>query len=173
MRYFNVVLILFVVLSACAQAPESRPTIQSEKFDQRLTRLLSFSVPVIGVEQLAKEKDEYIILDAREQAEYAVSHIEGARYLGYDKIDETALADLDKNTPIVLYCSVGYRSEKIWEKLKSQGFTNVKNLYGSIFEWINQGHPVVDNAGYPTTKIHTYNKKWSKWVEEGKADKVW
>ena len=159
--------------TTCAQVPEVRPVVENDQFDQRLSGLLNFTVPIIGVAELAETKDQYVILDTREPEEFALSHIEGAQYLGYKQLNESVLAELDKDSPIVLYCSVGYRSEKIGERLQKKGFTKVYNLYGSIFEWVNQGHPVVDNAGYPTDKVHTYNKKWSKWVEEGKATKVW
>jgi len=53
------------------------------------------------------------------------------------------------------------------------GYKNVYNLYGSIFEWVNDGNEVVDKNNKPTDEVHTYNKKWSKWVEEGKAKKIW
>ena len=57
--------------------------------------------------------------------------------------------------------------------MKKAGFSNVYNLYGSIFEWANQGHRLVDKGGQPTFKLHTYNKKWSKWVDNAKIEKVW
>jgi hypothetical protein len=47
------------------------------------------------------------------------------------------------------------------------------NLYGSIFEWVNQGNPVVNKDNQPTQQVHTYNKNWSRWVEKDKAEKVW
>ena len=72
-----------------------------------------------------------------------------------------------------MYCSIGYRSEKVGEELKKMGFKNVYNLYGSIFEWVNQGNEVVDENEKVTEKVHTYNKRWSKWIEDGKAEKVW
>ena len=143
--FFTPFFIGIFILSACAQAPAVRPAVQNDKFDQRLGSLLSFTVPLIGVKELADKKEEYVILDTREQEEYTLSHIEGAQHLGYGQLNQTVLSDLDKDTPIVLYCSVGYRSEKIGERLKKKGFTNVYNLYGSIFEWVNQGQPVVDN----------------------------
>ena len=83
------------------------------------------------------------------------------------------VADLDKKTPIVVYCSVGYRSEKVGEKLKAAGFLNVKNLYGSIFEWVNEGNPVVGNDNKATAKVHTYNKTWSRWVDKKNIEKVY
>ena len=172
-RLFCKLAFLVFGLSACAQVPEHRPAVENPDFDARLTKLLSFSVPVIGVDELAKKESDVYILDAREPAEYKVSHIPGARCIGYDNFDETALQDIPQDAEIVVYCSVGYRSEKVGEKLKKQGYANVSNLYGSIFEWVNAGHPVENAAGRPTDSVHTYNRKWSKWVIEGRAQKVY
>jgi hypothetical protein len=68
---------------------------------------------------------------------------------------------------IVLYCSLGSRSEKIAEKLISAGYKNVYNLYGGIFEWINAGQPVYKLNGVQTSEIHTYSRDWARWVEKG------
>jgi len=119
------------------------------------------------------DRKEIIVLDAREKEEYDVSHIEEAIYLGYKDPDFSTLNDFDKDTPIVVYCSIGYRSEKIGEKLKKLGFNSVRNLYGSIFEWVNQGHKIVDHNGQQTNEIHCYNKKWSKWMINDAYQKVW
>jgi 3-mercaptopyruvate sulfurtransferase SseA len=62
---------------------------------------------------------------------------------------------------------VGYRSEKISEKLKQAGFKDVSNLYGGIFEWVNQGNPVVDENGKITDNIHAYSKTWGVWLNKG------
>jgi predicted sulfurtransferase len=73
---------------------------------------------------------------------------------------------IDKNTPIVVYCSIGYRSEKVGEKLLNEGFT-VYNLYGGIFNWKNSNNPVVDNNEIATQKVHCFNQEWSKWLLKG------
>lgn len=165
---------LFLVINiSCAQAPLDRPHLQDPKFDARVTQLLDFSVPVMSVGELAKSQSEVLVFDTRKKEEYEVSHIKDARYLGYKDFDVSRLKGIPKNTKIVLYCSIGYRSEKIGKKLKKLGYTQVYNLFGSIFEWMNQGYTVVDNEGQPTKKVHTYNKKWSKWVDENKVEKVW
>jgi len=164
--------IIFVNVS-CAQAPTNRPHLLDQKFDDQVSSLIDFSVPVISVEELNENMAEYEIFDTREKEEYLVSHISEAKYLGYDDFDISRLGDLPKDSKIVLYCSVGYRSEKIGEKLKNLGFTNVYNLYGSIFEWVNNGYKVVDIYGLETQKVHTYNKNWSKWLDESKAEKIW
>ncbi|MEO0777212.1 MAG: rhodanese-like domain-containing protein [Bacteroidota bacterium] len=166
-------LLVFSFQLACAQAPAVRPGIENDKFDQRLSQLLNFSVPVMGVAELNDRQEEMLILDARPEREYAVSHIPGARHVGYETFKLKNIKDIPKDQPIVLYCSVGYRSEKIGERLQEAGYTQVYNLYGSLFEWANRDFPLEDEAGQPTLKIHTYDRNWSQWVEEGRLEKVW
>jgi rhodanese-related sulfurtransferase len=68
---------------------------------------------------------------------------------------------IDKNTPIVVYCSIGVRSEKIGELIKVR-IQNVYNLYGGIFEYKNEEEKVVNNQNKVTDSVHTYNKRWSE-----------
>ncbi len=158
----------------CAQPPSNRPHVSNEAFDDKVSSLLSFSVPAISVKQLKKVQQEVFLFDTRQQKEFDVSHIEGARYLGYKDFDPNRLGDLPKDAPIVLYCSIGYRSEKIGEKLQELGYTNVSNLYGSLFEWVNLGNEIVNKHGETTNEVHTYNRNWSKWIEDkGKVKKVY
>ncbi len=165
---------LLIGFASCAQqAPEVRPFIGNPAFDEKISNTISFSVPVMGPADLKNASEKVYILDAREKEEYDISHIPNAQYIGYNKVDESVLADIPKDAKVVLYCSIGYRSEKVAEKVRKKGYTNVYNLYGSIFEWVNQGYPVIDKTGKTTKQIHTYNKKWSQWVEDGKGKKVW
>lgn len=164
----------FFILSGCAQTkPADRPHCIDKAFDQKVSNMISFSVPTIGVSELRDIQDEVYIFDTRKKEEYEVSHLPNARYLGYEDYDVERLTNVPKNSKIVLYCSIGYRSEKIGEKLVSEGYTKVYNLYGSIFEWVNQGNPIVNQNNQPTQKVHTYNRQWSKWLDGKKAEKVW
>lgn len=147
--------------------------VSNPNFKEKIDGVLSETVDFITVDELKNKTDDYYILDAREKEEYATSHIPGAQYIGYDDLDFTALEGIPKDKPIVVYCSIGYRSEKVGEKLLDRGFMNVQNLYGSIFEWSNRGFPVYNDKGQVTTKVHTYNKRWSKWVDNPKVEKVW
>ena len=170
--FFIFALIIFVY--TCGAQKSNAPGLcQNPEFDQKVNTLISYSVPTMGVNELAKEKEEVVLFDTRELPEYEVSHIEGAKYLGYKDFDESRLAGIPKDAKIVLYCSVGYRSEKIGNKLQKLGYNNTYNLYGSIFEWVNQGYPVVDKNGDPSKQVHTYNKQWSKWVDGQKIEKIW
>lgn len=172
-KYLPAIVFQFFVQIGCTQIPENRPQVENPEFDQKLSQLLNFSVPLIGVSELKDIQREVYIFDTREWDEYQVSHIKGASYLGYDNFDKNRLKNVPKDATIVLYCSVGYRSEKIGNKLKQLGYYKVFNLYGSIFEWVNQGNPIVDMNGNATNRLHTYNKAWSKWVEPGKVKKTW
>lgn len=164
------ILVLFFQ-RATAQFPKSA-SCQNPEFDNKVNSYLSYSVPVIDVEKAFSQKESIIFLDAREKSEFTVSHIPGARYVGYYAFNLKNHQDLPKDKIIVVYCSIGYRSEKIAEKLRKAGYEKVYNLYGSIFEWINRGHPVVNNQGQ-VMEVHSYNKKWSQWITRPGIRKIY
>ena len=138
----------------------------STAFDIILRGVLSHSVNEVSVQDV-KGKTEILFVDAREQSEYEVSHIKDAVFVGYDNLDLSDLGKVDKNKEVVVYCSVGYRSEKVAEKLLEIGFSDVSNLYGGIFEWINQKQIVVNLKNEPTDKVHAFNKVWEIWLKKG------
>lgn len=112
-----------------------------------------------------------VFLDAREPGEYLVSHLPGAIFLGFKNPDYQTVAGLDRTTPLVVYCTVGYRSERVAEKLRDRGFARVYNLYGSLYAWKLAGLPLVDAAG-PTDRLHTYNKKWGRFIPDTLGTKI-
>jgi len=138
----------------------------SKAYDLMLKALYKNSVPTISVPELKKMPDA-ILLDTRAKAEYDVSHLPNARWVGYDDFDLSRVQGIPKNANVVLYCSVGYRSEKVGEKLLAAGYQRVSNLYGSLFEWVNQGNPVVDRTGQPTRRVHAYSRAWGIWLNRG------
>ncbi|MFB1021865.1 MAG: rhodanese-like domain-containing protein, partial [Vicingaceae bacterium] len=117
--------------------------------------------------QDVKGKTEILFVDAREENEYKVSHIKDAVFVGYDNLDLSDLERVDRSKEVVVYCSVGYRSEKVAEKLLEMGFSNVSNLYGGLFEWKNQEQVIVNLKNEPTEKIHAFNKVWEIWLKKG------
>lgn len=141
--------------------------VESNAYKIMLNTLLSHSVQEISVSDNSLNTNCYTFLDAREKAEYAVSHIQGAIWVGFDDFQIDRVKNLDKSQPIVVYCSVGYRSEKISVQLVKAGFLNVQNLYGGIFEWKNQDKKVVNTQNQPTEKVHAYNKTWGVWLKKG------
>ena len=147
MRAFAFLLLMFSWLKPNAQT-------NSRAYKIMLESMYKHTVPTVSCNDLKKELKNVVLLDTRAKNEYDVSHLPEARWVGYDEFNPKSVADLPKNTQIVVYCTVGVRSERVGEKLKAVGFQNVRNLYGSIFEWVNQGNAVVDNQGKPTPKVH-------------------
>ena len=105
------------------------------------------------------------LLDARTEKEFAVSHLPGARRVEPSAKAEELLPQLPSGRPVVVYCSVGYRSSAVAERLKKAGVVAVFNLEGSIFQWANEGRPL-EADGHPTDKVHPYNSKFGKMLDE-------
>ena len=170
----RIITYLLSFLAIGCQAQDSQPQrCMNPAFDKKVNSLIRYSVPVVTPAELVEMGDDVLVLDAREMREYKVSHIPGAVYIGYDDFDEDRILGAKKDQQIVVYCSVGYRSEKIGERLQKLGYRKVNNLFGSIFEWVNQGHPLENNQEESASLIHTYNKKWGKWMENPEYEKVY
>lgn len=137
--------------------------------DSILLKYNKKTVPYITTTELKALKNP-ILLDTREQKEFDVSHIKNAYCVGYDTFNLKIVLEKYKNfnDTIIVYCSVGVRSETIGTKLKKVGYKNVFNLYGGIFEWKNKGQQVVDNNQIATDKVHAFSKEWSKYLIKGK-----
>lgn len=121
----------------------------------------------MSVTDLERKADNFVLLDTREKAEYKVSHLENAQWVGYDTFDKKRLKDIPKDQPIVVYCSIGYRSERIGEQLLKMGYEEVYNLNGGIFEWVNQDQELVESKDKATDKVHAYSKSWGVWLDKG------
>ncbi|WP_046742989.1 rhodanese-like domain-containing protein [Kordia zhangzhouensis] len=139
------------------------------KLDSLLQKENKQTVPYITVAELV-QKQNFVLLDSRELEEYQTSHIQEAICVGYDKFKLKKIQKVlpkERDKLIIVYCSLGIRSEDIAEKLQKAGYTNVYNLYGGIFEWKNQDQIVVDAQGKETENVHTFNEDWSIWLKKG------
>ncbi len=153
---------LVLLISSCFPIPESAGQFTDDEFDAMSLRMCEGDVPDISIEEFLSAKESYMIFDTRSFEEYETSHIPDAHWLGYKSFDESRLKNISLEKAIVVYCSVGYRSEKIGERLQKLGYQNVQNLRGSIFQWVNEGHPVESDV--KKNQIHGFNAKWSKWI---------
>lgn len=135
---------------------------QSKDFRKVIDSYLTFQADTISVESV-QQKDSIVLVDCRAKAEYEVSKIPGAIFYEDFKWEE------HQGKEIVVYCSIGKRSEDYSIELVSKGAKKVYNLYGGIFDWVNKGNLVVNDQGEETEEVHTYSKRWSKWLIKGKA----
>ena len=111
------------------------------------------------------QREDVILLDVREPAEYAVSHLRGARLAPSRDEALKILRGVRTSRRIVLYCSVGFRSSKLAEFLMKTGFTEVYNLEGSIFRWANEGRPVY-RAEERVRVVHPYDSYWGRLLKK-------
>jgi rhodanese-related sulfurtransferase len=84
--------------------------------------------------------EKLILVDVREESEYAKDHLPGAIHLGKGIIErdvEERVPDL--NAPLVLYCGGGFRSALAADNLQKMGYTNVFSMDGGIRGWREQG----------------------------------
>jgi rhodanese-related sulfurtransferase len=112
-----------------------------------------------------KRQPAPLLLDVRTVEEWNVSHLPGARRIEPNATAADAAKGVTKETPIVTYCAVGYRSGEVAERLRAAGFTNVRNLEGSIFQWANEHRPLVhENAS--VSQVHPYNGFWGRLLND-------
>ncbi len=112
-----------------------------------------------------------VLLDVREPDEYAVSHLRGALRVAPDSFSVAQLDSLPRDTPIVAYCSVGYRSAAVVQRLREAGYTRAVNLEGSLFRWANEGRPVYRD-GAPVREVHPYNRLWGRLLDESRRARL-
>ena len=156
----------WILISLLIQMPLIHSVqVKSKSYSSLLKILLSHSLPEVTVSELSPG-DTVTLLDARELNEFKISKIEGATHVGYDDFDLNSVSDIDKDQKVVVYCSVSYRSQKIAEKLISNGFKDISNLYGGIFEWENKGKKVVNSEEEETEEVHAFSRIWGTWLKK-------
>jgi len=149
-------MVLFLFMASCFGQ-------NKDDFESYLQKLKDdFKIEQIDTDSLSTQ--DVLLLDTREKNEYRVSRIKSAIWIGYNKFDLTRLDSIDRDAEIVVYCSVGYRSSLIGLLLIKNGFRNVKNLYGGIFKWANDGHPLYNDTTQ-TIRIHTFNNQWGRFIQ--------
>ena len=145
---------------------------QDQSFDEMVKSYYKNTVPLMYPNQLYKKMlngEKVYILDTRESKEYQVSNVKNAIHVGYNNFSVDKVKDLNKSTTVIVYCTIGARSEQVGEKLKKAGFNEVYNLYGGMIHWKNQGYPVYNSQNKITENIHVYSKEWGIWLTKGKA----
>jgi rhodanese-related sulfurtransferase len=154
---------LFLFLFICTLSSSSFA--QSLAYKVLLEGLYDKNFPVVKPDQI-KDLGDYQVIDARELDEFEVSHLPGALWVGYENFSLQKIKSLDKEKPVLVYCTVGSRSEEIGKKIREAGFDQVYNLYGGIIHWANESQPLVVE-GNPTKRVHTYTKTWGIWLNKG------
>lgn len=88
--------------------------------------------------------EKMILVDVREESEWARGHIPNALHLGKGIIErDIEKAIPEKGAAVVLYCGGGFRSALAAENLQKMGYTNVISMDGGWREWTQAGFPTI------------------------------
>ena len=176
LHQFRTVLTLALQLAICAGVAasaqeEGEDSTMSWSLTLKAIRARFLTVSQISPDTLqswldkSPQRENLLLLDVREPEEYAISHLQGAQPAPSKDEVLKALQGVPVDQPIVLYCSVGYRSSELAQFLMKKGYTEIYNLEGSIFAWANEGRPVY--RGKEQVKVvHPYDKNWGRLLKE-------
>ncbi len=88
--------------------------------------------------------EKFMLVDVREESEFAKDHLPGAVHFGKGIIERDIEARVpDPKTELVLYCGGGFRSALAADNLQKMGYTNVISMDGGIREWREKNYPLV------------------------------
>jgi rhodanese-related sulfurtransferase len=96
-----------------------------------------------AVKAMLDHGERFLLIDVREESEFAKDHLPTAVHLGKGIIErdiEARVPDLD--TPMILYCGGGFRSALAADNLQKMGYTNVVSMDGGIREWREKRYPL-------------------------------
>ena len=111
-----------------------------------------------------------VLLDARSGAEFGLSHLRGASRVDPREPGLKAIAAFPRDTPVVVYSRVGYRSARVALWLQRHGFRTVFDLTGGIFGWANDARPM-EAGGRAVLQVHPYSTTWGRLLRpEVRAD---
>jgi len=110
-------------------------TTVQEEFDED-----SFELSPLEFKKAFEQDPAAVLVDVREQYEWDICYIDGARLLPTSSFDP-ATSGLDKEAPIYLYCYKGQRSMTALKELWNAGYKNLKNLKGGIDLWAGEVDP--------------------------------
>ena len=101
-------------------------------------------VTVDDVKAMLDRGEKFLLIDVREESEFAKDHLPGAIHLGKGVIER----DIEQRVPdtdakLVLYCGGGYRSALAADNLQKMGYTNVISMDGGIRVWREKHLPLV------------------------------
>lgn len=129
-------------------------------------------LPHTPTETVAKRigDDDFLLIDARSDEEFGVSHLKGAIHVPPDTSPEAFVAlhgDKIAGKDVMFYCAVGVRSSTLATKLeptlKKRGAKSVAEMAGGIFAWHNEKRPLTSARG-ETNLVHSYDAWWGRMV---------
>jgi len=102
-----------------------------------------------------------LLVDARPEDQFRVSHIQGAVQLDPTHPDLAVFAHVPRDQPLVVYDATGVIGSAMVVALTAAGFSRASSLDGGIFRWVNEGHSVVSDSA-EVTRVHPVSWAWGR-----------
>src|SRR5450432_81752 len=97
---------------------------------------------VADVKRRMDAGEQFVLVDVREESEWARGHLPGAIHLGKGTIERDVEQRVpDAGTKLILYCGGGFRSALAADNLQKMGYTNVESMDGGWKAWVDAGNP--------------------------------
>ena len=97
---------------------------------------------VAEVKKRMEGGDKFLLVDVREDNEWANGHIPGAVHMGRGIIERDIEVKVpETSTKMILYCGGGFRSALVADNLQKMGYTNVESMDGGWRGWLEAGLP--------------------------------
>lgn len=160
----NIVVLVLLCLSAAANADESGLEAMKKLIHSQFPDVTQISTAELAKWLTTKEREPPLLLDVRSEKEYSVSHLPGAIRVDPDADPAAMFTNLIRAHPVVTYCSIGYRSSAMAQRMQKAGWRDVRNLEGSIFAWANEGR-LLEADGKRVTKVHPYNRVFARMLK--------
>mmetsp|Transcript_10591 Transcript_10591/g.25890 ORF Transcript_10591/g.25890 Transcript_10591/m.25890 type:complete len:182 (+) Transcript_10591:134-679(+) len=143
---------------------EEKRKAAKEKFDRAHSKTFGGqSISSSGLCELRKTGKKVVVVDVRTEAERKVSRISGS--IDEDEFWKMDVKSMQKDTHVVGYCTIGFRSGMFAQKVKNKGIENVYNSEGVVL-WTHdrKTEPLIrrDERGneQPTKEVHVYGSDW-------------
>jgi len=121
--------------------------------------LLRPEIPVEEAKLLLQQDSRVVVIDTRSESLCRLGHIDGARFITSDLIvSELDRLSVQRDAPVLLYCSFGLRSLSDAERLREKGFRNAASIMGGYSAWLKAGCGVAGDTGFTPGQLDRYSR---------------
>ena len=159
MKRFWYVLLGFSLAMAAQENMEEKRSTETVAHNPGFQKLVDDAksrikeIDIEAYKKMAAAKEPHVLVDTREDSEWAAGHTAGAVHLGKGIIERDIEAKVpDKSTKIILYCGGGFRSALAADNLQKMGYTNAISLDGGWRALKESGLPLEKPVGKPAEK---------------------
>ena len=140
-------------------------SIVQASIDARFDQVAQIETAELAAWLADSDRPRPLLIDVRTAAEFSVSHLPGAVHAERVEHILPLIGPASAQRPVVLYCSVGWRSAIVADALRQVGSERVWNLRGSIFQWANEGRALAGADEVSVDTVHPFDERWGALLE--------